>query len=90
MSKKISRDAYADMYGITTGDKLTLGDTNLQICIEKDYTVYGEECKFGGGKVLRDGMGQATGINQEDALDLIFYQCGYYRLHRYLQSRYWC
>lgn len=72
MSKKIHREAYADMYGITTGDKLTLGDTNLQISVEKDYTVYGEECKFGGGKVLRDGMGQATGINQEDALDLIF------------------
>ena len=68
---KIHREAYADMYGITTGDKVTLGDTALVVEVEKDYTVYGEECKFGGGKVLRDGMGQAAGISQEDALDLI-------------------
>lgn len=68
---QIHREAYADMYGITTGDKLTLGDTALVIEVEKDYTVYGEECKFGGGKVLRDGMGQAAGVSQEDALDVI-------------------
>ncbi|WP_109829328.1 urease subunit alpha [Reichenbachiella versicolor] len=71
MSKTIHRDAYSDMYGITTGDKITLGDTGLTIEVEKDYTVYGEECKFGGGKVLRDGMGQASGLGREDCLDLM-------------------
>ncbi|WP_044212654.1 urease subunit alpha [Flammeovirga sp. OC4] len=71
MAKEISRQAYADMYGITTGDKLYLGDTNLCIEVEKDYTVYGEECKFGGGKVLRDGMGQASGLRREDVLDMV-------------------
>lgn len=71
MSRKIDRAAYADMYGITTGDKLTLGDTNLVIEVEKDYTSYGDECKFGGGKVLRDGMGQASGVNRKDALDTV-------------------
>ncbi|MFZ6014514.1 MAG: urease subunit alpha, partial [Bacteroidota bacterium] len=68
---KINRAAYADMYGITTGDKVCLGDTNLVVEVEKDFCIYGEECKFGGGKVLRDGMGQASGPAQEDALDLI-------------------
>jgi urease subunit alpha len=68
---QIDRNAYADMYGPTTGDKLQLGDTDLVIEVEKDHTVYGDECKFGGGKVLRDGMGQATGISQKDALDLV-------------------
>ena len=57
MSLPISRRAYADMYGPTTGDRVRLGDTDLLIQVEKDYGVYGEECKFGGGKVLRDGMG---------------------------------
>ncbi|WP_224998892.1 urease subunit alpha [Cesiribacter sp. SM1] len=71
MSYRIDRRAYADMYGPTTGDKVRLGDTSLFVEVEKDYAVYGEECKFGGGKVLRDGMGQATGIAQADALDLI-------------------
>lgn len=68
---QIDRNAYADMYGPTTGDKLQLGDTNLIIEVEKDHTIYGDECKFGGGKVLRDGMGQATGVSQKDALDLV-------------------
>ncbi|MBT3601694.1 MAG: urease subunit alpha, partial [Candidatus Latescibacteria bacterium] len=68
---QIDRNAYADMYGPTTGDKLQLGDTDLIVEIEKDHTIYGEECKFGGGKVLRDGMGQATGVAQKDALDLV-------------------
>lgn len=68
---QIDRKAYADMYGPTTGDKLQLGDTDLIIEIEKDHTIYGDECKFGGGKVLRDGMGQATGVSQKDALDLV-------------------
>ncbi len=67
----INRKAYADMYGPTTGDKMYLGDTGLVIEVEKDLTIYGEECKFGGGKVLRDGMGQASGVSQEKALDLV-------------------
>ncbi|AHM58599.1 urease subunit alpha [Flammeovirgaceae bacterium 311] len=71
MSYKIDRRAYADMYGPTVGDKVRLGDTALVVEVEKDYAVYGEECKFGGGKVLRDGMGQAAGVAQADALDLI-------------------
>ena len=71
MSLPISRRAYADMYGPTTGDRVRLGDTGLLIEVERDYCVYGEECKFGGGKVLRDGMGQAAGISQADALDLV-------------------
>jgi urease subunit alpha len=71
MPLPISRRAYADMYGPTTGDRVRLGDTDLLIQVEKDYCVYGEECKFGGGKVLRDGMGQAAGIGPADALDLV-------------------
>ncbi|SNR42407.1 MULTISPECIES: urease subunit alpha [Hymenobacter] len=71
MSLPIDRRAYADMYGPTTGDTVRLGDTDLLIMVEKDYSTYGEECKFGGGKVLRDGMGQAAGIGQADALDLV-------------------
>ena len=56
---KISRDAYANMYGPTTGDRIRLGDTELWVEIEKDHTHYGEEVVFGGGKVIRDGMGQS-------------------------------
>ena len=67
----IDRRAYADMYGPTTGDRIRLGDTDLVVEVEKDLTVYGEECKFGGGKVLRDGMGQKSGASQADALDLV-------------------
>lgn len=59
------------MFGVTTGDKITLGDTNLMVRVEKDLTVYGEECKFGGGKVLRDGMGQASGFKSSEVLDLL-------------------
>ncbi|MGE7959326.1 hypothetical protein ACQKQA_22595, partial [Pseudomonas sp. NPDC089530] len=55
---KISRQAYADMFGPTVGDKVRLADTELWIEVEKDFTTYGEEVKFGGGKVIRDGMGQ--------------------------------
>jgi urease subunit alpha len=54
----ISRQAYADMFGPTVGDKVRLADTELWIEVEKDFTTYGEEVKFGGGKVIRDGMGQ--------------------------------
>ncbi|QNE40119.1 urease subunit alpha [Hymenobacter sp. NBH84] len=71
MPYPLSRRAYADMYGPTTGDRVRLGDTDLLIEVEKDYCTYGEECKFGGGKVLRDGMGQAAGIPQAEALDLL-------------------
>ncbi|KUM39977.1 urease subunit alpha [Pseudomonas sp. EpS/L25] len=56
---KISRQAYADMFGPTTGDRVRLADTDLWIEVEEDHTVYGEEVKFGGGKVIRDGMGQS-------------------------------
>jgi len=56
---KISRQAYAEMFGPTTGDRVRLADTDLWIEVEKDYTTYGEEVKFGGGKVIRDGMGQS-------------------------------
>ena len=68
---QIDRIAYASMYGPTTGDSVQLGDTHLVVEVENDYTIYGDECKFGGGKVLRDGMGQATGVSQDRALDLV-------------------
>mmetsp|Transcript_70066 Transcript_70066/g.154468 ORF Transcript_70066/g.154468 Transcript_70066/m.154468 type:complete len:873 (-) Transcript_70066:193-2811(-) len=67
----IARDRYAELFGPTVGDKVRLGDTNLIAEVEKDFTVYGEECKFGGGKVLREGMGQATGVPAKDALDVV-------------------
>jgi urease subunit alpha len=57
---EISRRAYADMFGPTTGDKVRLADSELWIEVEDDLTVYGEEVKFGGGKVIRDGMGQGS------------------------------
>ena len=59
MAAKITRSAYAEMFGPTTGDKVRLADTELWIEVEKDHTIYGEEVKFGGGKVIRDGMGQS-------------------------------
>jgi len=65
------RDAYAQMFGPTTGDTMRLGDTSLTLRVEKDLTSYGDECKFGGGKVLREGMGQHTGGNPDDALDYV-------------------
>ena len=71
MSYHIKRSHYAEIYGPTTGDKLRLGDTSLVLEVEKDFAVYGDECKFGGGKVLREGMGQAAGVSQDDALDLL-------------------
>src|SRR5690606_10338293 len=61
---KISRQAYADMYGPTLGDRVRLADTELWIEVEQDYTLYGSEVKFGGGKVIRDGMGQSQATNQ--------------------------
>ena len=63
----ISRQAYAEMYGPTTGDRLRLGDTELWLEVEKDFTTYGDEVKFGGGKVIRDGMGQSQRISAETA-----------------------
>ena len=65
MANKITRQAYAEMFGPTTGDCLRLADTELIIEVEKDYTIYGEEVKFGGGKVIRDGMGQSQRVSAE-------------------------
>ncbi|MFD2230619.1 urease subunit alpha [Alkalimarinus sediminis] len=62
---KITRKAYADMFGPTVGDKVRLADTELWIEVEKDFTVYGDEVKFGGGKVIRDGMGQSQMVSSE-------------------------
>ncbi len=67
---EISRRAYADMYGPTTGDRVRLGDTELWIEVEQDKTSYGEEVKFGGGKVIRDGMGQSQRTS-EDSVDVV-------------------
>ncbi|HIG89210.1 urease subunit alpha [Candidatus Thioglobus sp.] len=66
----ISRKAYAEMYGPTVGDKVRLGDTELYIEVEKDFTTYGEEVKFGGGKVIRDGMGQSQ-LCSKDVVDVV-------------------
>jgi urease subunit alpha len=71
MPTKISRAAYAGMYGPTTGDKVRLADTDLIIEVEADKTIYGEEVKFGGGKVIRDGMGQAQTTRAEGAVDTV-------------------
>jgi urease subunit alpha len=71
MSYRIDRRAYAGMYGPTTGDKVRLADTELFIEVEKDLTTYGEEVKFGGGKVIRDGMGQSQATRAEGAVDTV-------------------
>lgn len=71
MPAKISRAAYADMFGPTVGDKVRLADTELFIEVEKDFTTYGEEVKFGGGKVIRDGMGQAQTTRADGAVDTV-------------------
>jgi urease subunit alpha len=68
---KISRATYAQMYGPTTGDKVRLADTDLVIEVERDFTLYGEEVKFGGGKVIRDGMGQSQATRAEGAMDTV-------------------
>ena len=67
MATHISRQAYAEMYGPTTGDRVRLADTALVIEVERDHTVYGEEVKFGGGKVIRDGMGQSQRMSKDVA-----------------------
>ena len=71
MAVNISRAEYANMYGPTTGDKLRLADTELFIEVEKDLTTYGEEVKFGGGKVIRDGMGQSQVTRADGAADTV-------------------
>ncbi len=71
MSTTIPRAAYADMYGPTTGDRVRLADTDLIIEVERDHTIYGEEVKFGGGKVIRDGMGQSQATRAEGAADTV-------------------
>ena len=72
MTLRIPRRQYADLYGPTTGDRIRLADTGLFIAIERDLTIPGEEAKFGGGKVLRDGMGQSSRATQADGvLDLV-------------------
>ena len=71
MSTKISRAAYADMFGPTTGDRIRLADTELFIEVEKDFTTYGEEVKFGGGKLIRDGMGQSQMTRAQGAVDTV-------------------
>ena len=71
MPHRIDRRAYAEMFGPTTGDRVRLGDTELWIEVERDFTVYGEEVKFGGGKVIRDGMGQAQASRADGALDTV-------------------
>src|SRR6185436_6854066 len=71
MSHRMHRRQYAEMFGPTTGDKVRLGDTSLILEVERDHTHYGDECKFGGGKVIREGMGQAAGIGAAEALDCV-------------------
>lgn len=71
MANEISRAAYADMFGPTTGDKVRLADTELLIEVERDLTTYGDEVKFGGGKVIRDGMGQSQITRAGGAVDTV-------------------
>ncbi len=68
---RLPRGAYADMFGPTTGDRVRLADTQLFVEVEADHTIYGEEVKFGGGKVIRDGMGQSQATNAEGAADTV-------------------
>src|SRR4051812_23062867 len=70
MTLKLDRHAYAEMFGPTTGDRVRLADTDLIVEVEKDFTIYGEEVKFGGGKVIRDGMGQSQ-RNWQDCADTV-------------------
>ena len=71
MAVKIKRSVYAEMFGPTTGDRVRLADTDIIIEVEKDFTTYGEEVKFGGGKVIRDGMGQSQVTNKQGAVDTV-------------------
>src|SRR3978361_783273 len=71
MSATLPRASYADMFGPTTGDRVRLADTTLFIQVERDFTIYGEEVKFGGGKVIRDGMGQSQMTRAQGAPDTV-------------------
>src|ERR1700742_3950159 len=71
MPARISRATYADMFGPTVGDRVRLADTELFVEVERDLTTYGEEVKFGGGKVIRDGMGQSQRTRAEGAVDTV-------------------
>ena len=71
MPARISRSVYADMFGPSKGDRVRLADTDLVVEVEKDFTTYGEEVKFGGGKVIRDGMGQSQITNRQGAADTV-------------------
>ena len=71
MPARLSRAAYADMYGPTVGDRVRLADTDLWVEVERDFTIYGDEVKFGGGKVIRDGMGQSQASRAEGAADTV-------------------
>ena len=71
MANKMNRAAYAQMFGPTVGDKVRLADTDIFIEVERDYTTYGEEAKFGGGKVIRDGMGQSQRSRHDGAVDTV-------------------
>ena len=69
---RLDRRTYADHYGPTTGDRIRLADTELIVRIERDFTTYGDEAKFGGGKVIRDGMGQSPRARRADGVpDLV-------------------
>src|SRR6188768_4479685 len=67
----IKRRVYADMFGPTVGDRVRLADTDIIVEVEKDFTIYGEDVKFGGGKVIRDGMGQSQMTNKQGAVDTV-------------------
>ncbi|HEV7384162.1 MAG TPA: urease subunit alpha, partial [Phenylobacterium sp.] len=71
MPARISRATYADMFGPTVGDRVRLADTELFVEVERDLTTYGEEVTFGGGKVVRDGMGQSQATRAEGAVDTV-------------------
>ncbi len=71
MPYRMDRRAYTETYGPTVGDRIRLADTELFIEVEQDFTTYGDEVKFGGGKVIRDGMGQSPISNADGAVDLV-------------------
>jgi|APGre2960657444_1045066.scaffolds.fasta_scaffold03227_1 urease len=71
VAASMAREHYAAMFGPTTGDRVRLGNTGLLARVEKDFALYGDECKFGGGKVLREGMGQAAGLGPHECLDYV-------------------
>ncbi len=87
MPARISRATYAQMFGPTVGDKVRLADTELFIEVEKDFTIYGEEVKFGGGKVIRDGMGQSQVTRARGRRRYRHHQRADRRPHRHLQGR---